>query len=202
MSLYTNTPQERNGFILSTIFVFWDSYDRTGICTNRQQDPCTSSSFCFYSCIIPCRLLHNPPPFPENLRYPNCGKPRSDNCPHSILGHGCSCNERASNDIAGHPGTNSGLCRHCGQWHDLRHPMGCTPIMVWGYDGGSYIFFNCSLTPPTALGMLPATIAFTFFGHHVPAMERHSPLLVTGTVVFIFIVIALSIAQAVRRDGR
>jgi uncharacterized membrane protein YdjX (TVP38/TMEM64 family) len=51
----------------------------------------------------------------------------------------------------------------------------------------------------TALGILPATIIYTFFGHEVPAMEENFPSLLTYTVVFIFILVVFSLVQGVRK---
>ena len=51
----------------------------------------------------------------------------------------------------------------------------------------------------TALGMLPATIIYSAIGHKIPAMEEHSPILLTSTVVFIFILIVFSLVQKVRK---
>jgi uncharacterized membrane protein YdjX (TVP38/TMEM64 family) len=51
----------------------------------------------------------------------------------------------------------------------------------------------------TALGMLPATIIYTVLGHEIPAVEENFPILLTYTVVFIFILVVFSIVQAVRK---
>jgi len=51
----------------------------------------------------------------------------------------------------------------------------------------------------TALGMLPATIIYKFIGHEVPAMEEDFPILLTYTVVFIFILVVFSLVQDVRK---
>ena len=51
----------------------------------------------------------------------------------------------------------------------------------------------------TALGMLPATIIYTFIGHEIPVMEENFPILLTYTVVFIFILIVFSLVQGVRK---
>ena len=51
----------------------------------------------------------------------------------------------------------------------------------------------------TALGMLPATIIYTFFGHEIPVMEENFPILLTYTVVFIFILVVFSLVQGVRK---
>jgi uncharacterized membrane protein YdjX (TVP38/TMEM64 family) len=52
----------------------------------------------------------------------------------------------------------------------------------------------------TALGMLPATIVYTFMGSEIPAMQEHSPFLITSTVVFVFVLIVFSLVQKVRRN--
>jgi uncharacterized membrane protein YdjX (TVP38/TMEM64 family) len=51
----------------------------------------------------------------------------------------------------------------------------------------------------TALGILPATIIYTFFGLEVQAMEENFPILLTYTVVFIFILVVFSLVQGVRK---
>jgi len=51
----------------------------------------------------------------------------------------------------------------------------------------------------TALGMLPATIIYTVFGHEIPAMEENFPILLTYTVVFIFILVVFSLVQGIRK---
>jgi uncharacterized membrane protein YdjX (TVP38/TMEM64 family) len=51
----------------------------------------------------------------------------------------------------------------------------------------------------TALGMLPATIIYTFIGHEIPAMEGNFPILLTYTTLFIFILVVFSLVQGVRK---
>ena len=51
----------------------------------------------------------------------------------------------------------------------------------------------------TALGMLPATIIYTFIGHEIPVMEKNFPILLTYTAVFIFILVVFSLVQGVRK---
>ena len=51
----------------------------------------------------------------------------------------------------------------------------------------------------TALGMLPATIIYTFFGHEIPVMEENFPILLTYTAVFIFILVVFSLVQGIRK---
>lgn len=53
----------------------------------------------------------------------------------------------------------------------------------------------------TALGMLPATIIYTFMGSKIPVIEEHSPILITCTVVFIFILIVFSLVHKVRKTS-
>jgi uncharacterized membrane protein YdjX (TVP38/TMEM64 family) len=52
----------------------------------------------------------------------------------------------------------------------------------------------------TALGMLPATIIYTFIGHEIPVMEENFPILLTYTTVFIFILVVFSLVQGVRKQ--
>ena len=51
----------------------------------------------------------------------------------------------------------------------------------------------------TALGMLPATIIYTFIGNEIPVMEKNFPILLTYTAVFIFILVVFSLVQRVRK---
>ena len=51
----------------------------------------------------------------------------------------------------------------------------------------------------TALGMLPATIIYTFIGHEIPSMEKNFPILLTYTTVFIFILVVFSLVQGFRK---
>ena len=51
----------------------------------------------------------------------------------------------------------------------------------------------------TALGMLPATIIYTFIGHEIPAMEKNFPILLTYTTVFFFILVVFSLVQGIRK---
>jgi len=53
----------------------------------------------------------------------------------------------------------------------------------------------------TALGMLPATLIYTYIGHRIPAMEKNFPILLTYTTVFIFILVVLSLVQGVRKKN-
>ena len=53
----------------------------------------------------------------------------------------------------------------------------------------------------TAIGMLPATIIYSFMGHEIPVMEEHSPILLTVTVVFMFIMIVFTIVQGARKKS-
>jgi len=51
----------------------------------------------------------------------------------------------------------------------------------------------------TAFGMLPATIVYTFIGRQLPMLEESSPMLLTYTVVFIFIMVVFSLIQPLRK---
>ncbi len=53
----------------------------------------------------------------------------------------------------------------------------------------------------TAIGMLPATIIYTVFGNEIPVMEERSPIILTITVVFIFILIVFSLVQGLRKKA-
>jgi len=58
-----------------------------------------------------------------------------------------------------------------------------------------------AFTLATAIGMLPATIIYSFMGHEIPAMEEHWPILMTVTIVFIFIVVVFAIVQGIRQKS-
>jgi uncharacterized membrane protein YdjX (TVP38/TMEM64 family) len=51
----------------------------------------------------------------------------------------------------------------------------------------------------TAIGMLPATIIYTFIGHEMPVVEQNFPVLLTYTTVFIFILIVFSLVQRIQK---
>ena len=51
----------------------------------------------------------------------------------------------------------------------------------------------------TALGMLPATIIYTFIGYEIPAMEGNFPILLTYTTVFIFILVVFALVQGIQK---
>lgn len=53
----------------------------------------------------------------------------------------------------------------------------------------------------TALEMLPATLFYTYIGHEIPVMEKNFPILLTYTIVFIFILVVFSIVQGGRKKN-
>ena len=53
----------------------------------------------------------------------------------------------------------------------------------------------------TAIGMLPATIIYTLFGYKIPVIEEHSPIILTITVVFIFILIVFSLVKGAKKKS-
>jgi len=53
----------------------------------------------------------------------------------------------------------------------------------------------------TAIGMLPATIIYTLFGYEIPVMEERAPIVLTVTVVFIFILIVFSLVQGLKKKA-
>jgi len=63
-----------------------------------------------------------------------------------------------------------------------------------GIRPGAFIF-------GTVIGMLPATIIYTLFGNEIPVMEERSPIILTITVVFIFILIVFSLVQGLRKKA-
>ena len=71
----------------------------------------------------------------------------------------------------------------------ISYMAGLSGISLWAFVLG------------TALGMIPATIVYTLIGHGIPAMERNFPILLTYTVVFIFILIVFSIVRGFRKNA-
>jgi uncharacterized membrane protein YdjX (TVP38/TMEM64 family) len=69
----------------------------------------------------------------------------------------------------------------------ISYMAGLSGIRPWAFIAG------------TGLGMLPATIIYTLMGHGIPAMEENFPLLLTCTMVFIFILVVFSLVQGVRK---
>jgi len=51
----------------------------------------------------------------------------------------------------------------------------------------------------TALGMIPATVVYSFMGRQFWTLEENSPILLTYTVVFIFVLVVLSVVQPIRK---
>lgn len=49
----------------------------------------------------------------------------------------------------------------------------------------------------TGLGMLPATIIYSVIGNKFPVLEERSPIILTFTLVFIFILIVFSLVQKI-----
>jgi len=66
---------------------------------------------------------------------------------------------------------------------------GLSGIRLWAFVVG------------TAIGMLPATIFYSFMGHEIPAMEENSPILLTCTLVFVFVLIVFSLVQGIGRKA-
>ena len=58
-----------------------------------------------------------------------------------------------------------------------------------------------AFTLGTAIGMLPATIIYTVFGNEMPTMEERYPIIITITVVFIFILIVFSLVQGIKKKA-
>ena len=69
----------------------------------------------------------------------------------------------------------------------ISYMAGLSGVSPWAFISG------------TALGMLPATIIYTFIGHEIPAMEKNFPILLTYTTVFIFILVVFSLVQGIRK---
>ena len=69
----------------------------------------------------------------------------------------------------------------------ISYMAGLSGISLWAFILG------------TALGMLPATIVYTFIGHEIPAMEKNFPILLTYTTIFIFILVVFSLVQGIRK---
>lgn len=64
-----------------------------------------------------------------------------------------------------------------------------------GFSGISFWAFFSG----TALGMLPATIVYTVIGYEIPEMEKNFPMLLTYTIVFVFILIVFTIVQKIQK---
>lgn len=69
----------------------------------------------------------------------------------------------------------------------ISYMAGLSGIRPWAFISG------------TGLGMLPATIIYTVIGHEIPAMEKNFPILLTFTMVFIFILVVFSLVQGIRK---
>ncbi|MBW1999743.1 MAG: TVP38/TMEM64 family protein [Deltaproteobacteria bacterium] len=98
------------------------------------------------------------------------------------------------------------LLRHAGEKRGFYVILIARLLPFISFDIISYMAGLSGIRPwsfamATALGMLPATILYTFFGHQVPVMEERSALFITVTVVFIFILIVFSLVQGIRKKG-
>jgi len=71
----------------------------------------------------------------------------------------------------------------------ISYMAGLSGISLWAFISG------------TALGMLPATLIYTYIGHEIPAMEKNFPILLTFTTVFIFILVVFSLVQGSRKKN-
>lgn len=96
--------------------------------------------------------------------------------------------------------------RHAGEKRGFYVILLSRLIPVISFDLVSYMAGLSGIRPwafifATALGMLPATIIYTFIGHEIPVLEEHSPIVLTVTVVFIFILIVFSLVQGVRKKA-
>lgn len=79
-------------------------------------------------------------------------------------------------------------------------------VPVISFDLISYMAGLSGIRPSafivaTALGMLPATIIYSFIGDEIPVLKEDSPIILTATVVFIFILIVFSLVQGVRKKA-
>jgi uncharacterized membrane protein YdjX (TVP38/TMEM64 family) len=71
----------------------------------------------------------------------------------------------------------------------ISYMAGLSGIRLWAFITG------------TALGMLPATLIYTYIGHEIPVMDKNFPILLTYTTVFIFILIVFSLVQGIRKKN-
>jgi uncharacterized membrane protein YdjX (TVP38/TMEM64 family) len=71
----------------------------------------------------------------------------------------------------------------------ISYMAGLSGIRTWAFILG------------TGIGMLPATIVYTFIGREFPVMEENSPILLTVTVVLVFILIVFSLVQKIRKSA-
>jgi uncharacterized membrane protein YdjX (TVP38/TMEM64 family) len=94
--------------------------------------------------------------------------------------------------------------RHAGEKRGLYVILLARLLPFISFDIISYMAGLSGIRPwafilGTALGMLPATIIYTFIGHEVPVMEKNFPILLTYTVVFIFMLVVFSLVQGIRK---
>lgn len=71
----------------------------------------------------------------------------------------------------------------------ISYMAGMSGIRLWTFISG------------TALGMLPATIFYTYIGYEIPVMEKNFPIILTYTTVFIFILVVFSLVQSSRKKN-
>ena len=71
----------------------------------------------------------------------------------------------------------------------ISYMAGLSGIRLWAFISG------------TALGMLPATLVYTYIGHEIPVMEKNFPILLTYTTVFIFILVVFSLVKDSRKKN-
>jgi uncharacterized membrane protein YdjX (TVP38/TMEM64 family) len=71
----------------------------------------------------------------------------------------------------------------------ISYMAGLSGIRLWAFVSG------------TALGMLPATLFYTYIGNEIPAIEKNFPILLTYTTIFIFILVVFSLVQGSRKKN-
>jgi len=98
------------------------------------------------------------------------------------------------------------LLRHAGEKRGFYVILIARLLPFISFDVISYLAGLSGIRPlsfavATALGMLPATIVYSLFGRQIPLMEERSPLIITVTVVLIFILIVFSLVQGTRKKA-
>lgn len=94
--------------------------------------------------------------------------------------------------------------RHAGEKRGFYIILVSRLLPFISFDAISYMAGLSGIRPwafilGTGLGMLPATIFYSFIGHEIPVMERNPSIIYTYTIVFVFILIVFSAVQNFRK---
>jgi len=96
------------------------------------------------------------------------------------------------------------LLRHAGERRGFYVILIARLLPFISFDIISYLAGLSGIRPlsfavATAIGMLPATIVYSLLGRQIPLMEERSPVFITVTVVFVFVLIVFSLVQGTRK---